>query len=308
MDGNRTLTIQIVCSALELARSSFYAAAKAKTIHDALDTEVWDRIVKQWKKLPGIGYRKLSRYVHINGKRILRVLQKYRGRKTAKAKAVSLCRFPNVMKLITHALITYPQKAKRGNWILRDGKNKYRKVIEPTRPYQLWATDWKEFRITFLGITIYIFVIIDCYTRQLKGYRFSLIKDGAAAVYALRMAVTNCLSDSLFHPEALILHSDQGKAYFTNDYIAYAKQHRIKLSMADRGKPTQNPYIEAFFSILSRFWLTQREFLTAIEVEESLRRFFNLYNREWKHSKIHYQTPDERLEHYKQQLSISLKR
>lgn len=296
----------MVCSALELARSSFYAGAKSRKRNDGLDKDVWERIVDMWEKFPGIGYRKLSEYLNINGKRILRILRKYRGPKTSRPKNRSLCRFPNIIKLVTTALVKSPDKADRGNWIIRDGKNRYRKVIEPTRPYQLWATDWKEFKIVFLGVKIYIFIIIDCYTRQLKGYSFSLIKDGGSALKAIQMAVNNSLADTLFNPKELILHSDQGKAYFTNEYIAYLKYYKIKISMADRGKPTQNPYIEAFNSILVRFWINQHEFLTAIEVEESLRRFFNLYNREWKHSRILYQTPDERFYHYKQNLKVSL--
>jgi len=273
-----------------------------------MDNDVWEKIIKLWEKFPGIGYRKLSKCLNINGKRISRVLRQYRGPKTVKPKVKSLCQFPNIIKLITAALNKYPEKGNRGNWIIRDGKNKYRKVIEPTRPYQLWATDWKEFKIVFLGVKIYIFIIIDCYTRQLKGYSFPLIKDGGSALKAMQMAVNNSLLDPLFNPKELILHSDQGRAYFTNEYIAYLKYHRIKISMADKGKPTQNPYIEAFNSILVRFWINQHEFLTAIEVEESLSRFFNLYNREWKHSGINYQTPDERLYQYKQNLTVSLKR
>jgi len=307
LSDNGSLTIKIVCSALELARSSFYAAKQATTKNDRLDNEVWRMILKQWEQFPGIGYRKLSEYLKVNGKRILRILRKFRGPKAVSPKRLSLCRFPNIIKLITRSLTKYPDKTKRGNWILRDGKNKYRKIIEPVRPYQLWATDWKEFYIRFLGIRIYIFVVIDCYTRQLKGYSFSLIKDGNTALKAMRMAVENSISDPLFIPEKLILHSDQGKAYFTNEYIVYLKHYKIKISMADKGKPTQNPYIEAFFSILVRFHLNQHEFLTAIEVEESLRRFFNLYNRKWKHSEIYYQTPDERLYRYKQNLTVSLK-
>lgn len=301
------MTIKIVCSALELARSSFYAARRAKTINDSLDNEVWEKITNLWVTLPGIGYRKISEYLNIEGKRILRILRKYRGGKTDKPKHKSLCLFPNIIKLITKDLSKHPEKQKRGNWIFRDGKNKYRKVIEPTRPYQLWATDWKEFHISFLGLTIYIFIIIDCYTRQIKGYSFSLIKDGQAALKAAQMAINKSLSDPLFKPEDLIWHSDQGKAYFTNEYIAYLKHYKIKISMADKGKPTQNPYIEAFNSIMVRFHLNQHEFLTAIEVEESLTKFFNLYNRKWKHSGIDYQTPDERLQSYKLNLTVSLK-
>lgn len=291
-----------------MARSSYYAAGKSKEVNDKLDHEIWVRITEVWNTFPGLGYRKLAQYLSINGKRILRILLKYRGPKTVKPKAISQCRFPNIIKLITQALIQNPNKVNRGNWILRDGKNQYRKVIEPNKPYQLWATDWKEFKIRFLGINIYVFIVIDCYTRQLKGYSFSLIKDGRSALKAIQMAVENSLSDSLFKPNELVLHSDQGKAYFTNEYIAYLKYYKIKISMADKGKPTQNPYIEAFNSIMARFWLNQHEFLTAIEVEESLTKFFDLYNRKWKHSGIDYLTPDERLYQYKQNLTISLKR
>lgn len=301
------MTIKHVCSALGLARSSFYAAKQAKITNSGLDNDIWKKITALWVKFPGIGYRKIARYLNINGKRIIRILRQYRGPKISKPKAKSLCCFPNIPKLITQALTKDQGKVNRGNWILRDGKNKYRKIIAPTRPYQLWATDWKELMINFLGIKIYIFVVIDCYTRQLKGYSFSLIKDGTAALKAARMAIERNLTDPLFNPKELIWHSDQGKAYFTNEYIAYLKYYQIKISMADRGKPTQNPYIEAFNSIMVRFWINQHEFLTAIEVEESLTKFFNLYNREWKHSEINYQTPDERLYLYKQNLTVSLK-
>ena len=293
---------------MDLARSSFYAAAKSKQVNDALDHDVWNKITDVWKIFPGLGYRKLSEFLDINGKKILKVLLKYKGPRISNPKAKSQCVFPNIIKLITRDLTKNPDKLNRGNWILRDGKNKYRKIIEPTRPYQLWETDWKEFKIRFLGITIYIFIVIDCYTRQLKGYSFSLIKDGNSALKAIQMAVNSSLKDDLFHPEMLILHSDQGKAYFTHEYIAYLKYYKIKISMADKGKPTQNPYIEAFNSIMVRFWLNQHEFLTAIEVEESLTKFFDLYNRKWKHSGIGYQTPDERLYQYKQNLIVSLKR
>ena len=208
-------------------------------------------------------------------------------------------KFPNLLIHITKALVKYPEKLARGNWILKDGKNGYRKLIEPVRPYQLWAADWKEFQVAFLGITVYIFAIIDVYTRQLKGFSFSLTKDVKTALRAAQMAVDNSRKDTLFLPKDLIIHSDQGGAYIAEERIAFWKNLGANISMADKGKPTQNPYIEGFFSIMKRFWLSQQEFFTAIEVEKSLTRFFSLYNREWKHSGIDYQTPNERLESYR---------
>ena len=213
-------------------------------------------------------------------------------------------KFPNLIKKITRDLLVNPILQKRANWILKDGKNKYRKIIEPTRPYQLWAGDWKELKVPLLGATIYIFVVIDCYTRQLKGWNISLIKDGKSAVRASMMAVKRSIKDPLFNPRNLIMHSDQGIAYLSYEYEIYWKKLGASISMADKGKPTQNPYIEGFFSILKRFWLNHYELLTIIEVRESVTKFFNLYNSKWLHGEIGFITPNQRLEKYHRTLNI----
>lgn len=306
LSANCSLTICLVCSALALARSSFYAARKAKIRKDYLDKNIFCQIEKIWKIFPGWGYRKLAaglkrNGILVNGKKVLRILAEYRGIKTVKqTKKVNKERkYPNLIKKITKDLLEFPVKQKRGSWTLRDGKNKYRKIIEPTRPYQLWAGDWKELKVPLLGITIYIFLIIDCYSRQLKGWNISLIKDGRAAVEASKMAVGRSIKDPLFNPRNLIMHSDQGSAYLSEEYELYWKTLGVSLSTADRGKPTQNPYIEAFISILKRFWLDRHELITIVEIKKSLNKFFNLYNRSWLHGEIGFITPNQRLEQYR---------
>ena len=59
--------------------------------------------------------------------------------------------------------------------------------------------------------------------------------------------------------------------------IAYWKKLGVSQSMSDKRKPTQNSYIEAFFSILKRFRLTQREFLTiaGCRVREIFKKIFS---------------------------------
>ena len=104
---------------MELSRSSFYAAAKAKHKNDQLDNEIWQRITKQWKKFPGLGYRKIADYLSINGKKILRILQKKRGRSSQAEKPTKPERkFPNLLIHITNELVEHPKKLARGNWRL----------------------------------------------------------------------------------------------------------------------------------------------------------------------------------------------
>ncbi|MFC1596175.1 transposase [Candidatus Margulisiibacteriota bacterium] len=276
---------------------------KAKIKNDELDHQVWQHILKAWERIPGLGYRKLSTVLGSNGKKILRVLRKYRKQlgvkgPTQKVKEKPPRRILNVIKLITQSLCESPEKLNRGNWILRTGKNKYRHIIEPTKPYQLWAGDWKELKIPLIKVTLYIFVIIDCYTRELMGWELSIIKDSGAAIRAGKMALRKAVQDSLFDSRKLIMHSDQGSAYTSDETMAFWRKRSVTLSTADRGKPTQNPYIESFFSLLVRFWLNYHELPTLIDAKESITDFFNRFNNEWPHGSLNNLTPIQKLAEY----------
>jgi transposase InsO family protein len=298
-EENPTLPVSWLCQAFNLRRSSYYAAVNAKVKNDLLDSQIWQQILTAWGRIPGLGYRKLASRLKINGKKILRILRTYRdrlGHKTKgqrKQKANRPRRILNVIRLITEALLQSSEKVSRGNWILRHGKNKYRHIIEPTRPYQLWAGDWKELKIPVIQVTLYIFVIIDCYTREVMGWELSVIKDSKAAIRAGEMALAKAKEQPEFRPRKLIMHSDQGSAYTSDETIYFWRNQGVILSTADRGKPTQNPYIESFFSLLVRFWLDHCELPTVIDARESITHFFDLYNAEWQHGAWNYSSPKE---------------
>jgi len=313
LTDNRTLTIRSVCSSLELARSSFYAAKKAKKKNDRLDYQLWRKAGKVWKDFPGWGYRKLAVRLKVKGKKTLRILNKYRslskeknkrGNQEDKGKKDKGRKYPNLIKKILKDLLDHPKKQKRKNWIIKDGKNKYRKILKPTRPYQLWAGDWKELKIPLLGTTLYIFITIDCYTRQVMGFSLSLIKDGKTAVKASQMAIDKVKKDPLFNPRSLIMHTDQGSAYLSEVYEIFWKKLGVSLSTADKGKPTQNPYAEAFISLLVRFCLSQYELLTIADVKQAIVKFIKLYNSDWIHGEIGNMAPNQKLEQYRSYLKF----
>ena len=304
--SNPSLAIQSLCSAFGLARSSFYFGVKSIRLNNKSDKIVWDQIVKIWEIFPGFGYRKLSKKLGYSGNKILRILRKYRNPSPPRLqiKPVSPRRIPNVIKMITQELKNHQGKLWRGNWILREGKNKYRHIIDPTRPYQLWAADWKELNIPLLGVTLYIFAIIDCYTRQLMGWELSIIKDSQSAIKAAEAALSQARKDLVFNPRKLIMHTDQGGAYISDQYMSYCRHYGIILSTADKGKPTQNPYAEAFFSILSRFCLKYKEIIPVTDAKDSIIEFFKLYNEQWPHGAIENMTPNEKLLQYHHSLKL----
>lgn len=300
---NSTLPKRLLCQAMNLARSSYYAGIKIvanRAGRYESDKKLWEQFGVWWKIFPGIGYRKLADYVGISFHRTRLVLKRFRGlNKRQKQKVAKKPKRINVLQLIVKALSDDPQKVSRGNWILKDGKNGYRKLIEPTRPNQLWTGDWKELRIPVLNIVVYIFIIIDVYTRQIKGFSISLIKDTASSLKAAEMAVTNSHQDVLFQPHQLIMHTDQGSAYISDEYLRFFKKHRVKLSWSNPGKPTQNPYSEGFISLLSRFCLSHHEVYSVVELDRIVRRFMEDYNKSWHHQKLGVVSPNGRLEAYR---------
>lgn len=273
--------------------------------------EVWNHICEvRGKYFPTEGYRKLIHRLNLP-ERLIRAAIKVHGNNTTGRRRYSQPKIkpprkiPNLIKLITTALVDSPTKIRRGNWILRDGINKYRHIIEPTRPYQLWAGDWKEIRLPLMNITIYLFVIIDCYSRQIMGFELSLTKDENTAIRVSNNAYHKAKQDPLFDPKRLIMHTDQGSAYLSDKYINWWRILGVKLSTADKGKPTQNPYVEAFFSLTKRYHLDSVELLTIADVNQSITDFIDRYNSEWLHSKLNYQSPNQMLESYR--LSLKAK-
>ena len=123
------------------------------------------------------------------------------------------------------------------------------------------------------------------------GWELSLIKDPSSAIKAADMAISKAKKDPLFILRKLIMHTDQGGAYISDQYIEYWRSQGVILSTADRGKPTQNPYAESFFSILSRFWLRYKEILTVTDAKLVVSEFFSIYNSEWTHGAINNMTP-----------------
>jgi len=286
-----------------LARSSYYAGIRSIKIRDDNDRCIWNEILAVWDKFGTMGYRPLAAKLQIGKSKIERILNRFRGPTAAVFRHPAPPRkVPNVIRFITEALCQFPEKQARHNWVLRHGKNKYRHVIDPTRPYQLWAGDWKELRLPLMKVTLYIFVIIDCYTRQVMGWEFSIIKDSKAAIRASQMALNTAKSDPIFKPRGLIMHTDQGSAYMASETIRFWRSFGVVVSSADKGKPTQNPYIEAFFSILSRCWLRLQEFNTSYDAQHSIEYFFHLYNSERPHSALNFRTPQQALLDYKSYL------
>lgn len=178
------------------------------------------------------------------------------------------------------------------------------KGVKANKPFQIWQADWTEVSIPFFNKTIYIFLIIDTYTRIIYSVMITLDKTGKTALKATTEAIEKAKEDTLFNSEELIFHSDQGSAYMDNEHVAYLEDMKIKISTSDPGKPTQNPFIESFNSLMKTYWINHFEYLSFHELENSVLTFVRRYNAEWLHGEMGYITPHTKLEQYRTSLKI----
>ena len=153
-----------------------------------------------------------------------------------------------------------------------------------TRPDQAWVSD-----ITYIGLHqehVYLAIIMDVYTRTIRGWCLSRTLDQELTLTALRAALAT------HTPE--IHHSDQGVQYAAYAYTDLLKLHGIQISMAAAGKAEENGYAERFMRTLKEEEVYLSEYLNFGDALQQIRRFIeDVYNTKRIHSSLGYLTPAE---------------
>jgi len=158
------------------------------------------------------------------------------------------------------------------------------RVFEAERPNVCWLSD-----ITYIPTKegwLYLAAILDMYSRAIVGWGMSRTLDGRLAIDALMMAINQRGTG----PE--ILHSDQGSTYATADYRAILAHYQIKQSMSRKGNCWDNAPMESFFHTLKADLVMHCDYKTRDEARASLFDYLEVfYNRQRRHSTIHYEAP-----------------
>ena len=189
------------CAVLELARSSYDHRAKARD-----ERALREALADIAGRFPTYGSRRIKAqlerapYQMVVGRHLVRrllremnllVKRKQRWVKTTDSRH-SLRRFPNLVRGV---------KAKR--------------------PDQIWVAD-----ITYLRLRwdeIYLAVIMDQFTRSIRGYNLSWSLGQELALLPLKQALRH-------HPAPAIHHSDQGTQYAAKAYVKLLQNAGTQIS------------------------------------------------------------------------------
>jgi len=152
-------------------------------------------------------------------------------------------------------------------------------------PDQAWVTDITYIR-THEG-WLYLAVVIDLYSRAVIGWSMKPTMATELALDALMMAVWRRKPQ---HP--VIIHSDQGSQFGSDDFTRWCRDNRLIPSMIRRGNCYDNAVAESFFSSLKKERIKHNIYPTREETKSEIFDYIEVfYNRTRRHSHLNQMSP-----------------
>ena len=253
--------VAMLCGLLSCPRSSYYykEAQEDATVRDAIE-----QIAATY---PRYGYRRITaelarRGQTVNHKRVLHIMHEENLLVAVKRylrptyKRHELPRYPNLIRNVT---------------------------VEHAN--QVWACDFTYIRLR--GEWVYLAVILDLFTRAIRGWH--LARDMTERL------VTTALQNALAaHAAPAIHHSDQGVQYCATGYVALLQQAGIQISMSAAGRPTENAFVERVIRTLKEEEVALNDYADFADAQQRIGQFLNdVYNTKRVHSSLGYKTPAE---------------
>lgn len=156
-----------------------------------------------------------------------------------------------------------------------------------TKPNQVYVGD-----ITYIRTGegwLYLATVIDLFSRKIIGYTMSNRMTKDLVISALLKALK-----SRGYPTNVIVHSDRGSQYASNEYKRILKQHGLLGSMSKKGDCWDNAVAESFFASLKKEYVHQTEFATRAQAKLGIFDYIEAwYNNERIHSKLDGLSPNE---------------
>lgn len=158
--------------------------------------------------------------------------------------------------------------------------NRLDRQFTVSAPDRAWVTDITYLR-TWQG-WLYLAVVLDLYSRKVIGWAMKPSLGREIVLDALLMALLRRKPK-----QPVLVHSDQGSQYGSDDWRRFCQAHQLEPSMSRRGNCWDNTVAESFFSSLKKERIRKRIYktrdLTRADVFDYIEVF---YNRTRRHSHL----------------------
>ena len=254
--------MHLLCEVLGVPRSSAYYQPQPS--EDRLLRDALIELAGQW---PTYGYRRLTIMLKrsglaVNTQRVRRLMHE-----------LGIAAEPPKRKPRTtdseHPYTRYPNLVE---------------ALEVTEPEQVWVAD-----ITYIRLRkefIYLAVLMDVFTRSIRGWHLSRSLEHELTLAALKRALEKGCPK--------IHHSDQGVQYAATGYVDMLISQHIEISMASIGEPKENGSAERLMRTIKEEEVDLTEYEDLADALRQLGRFLDdVYNTKRIHSSLGYLTPSE---------------
>ena len=261
--GTGETSIRRQCGLLGVCRSGLYYTPSTESEENLQILRFLDA---QYLKTPFYGERRLHSILlqegfRINRKRLRRLMEVVRWRTL----------YPHRRTTISdHRALKYP-------YLLRD--------LNIERSNQVWGID-----ITYIPMKhgfMYLFAIIDLYSRYVVGWSVSNTMTAEWCVHTLEEAIVR-------HGKPEMINSDQGSQFTADCYVELLKRNEIEISMDGRGRALDNVFIERLWRSVKQEYVYLHPCETGHELWRGLEGYFRFYNRERPHQSLDHLPPERR--------------
>lgn len=254
--------ISLACRVLGCARSSYHY--RARHVEETTLKVAIEQVASEW---PTYGYRRLTQQLRrdgwqVNHKRVRRLMAsmglQIKPQRRVHATTDSHHPFPRYPNLVTGLEIVHPD--------------------------QVWVSD-----ITYIRLRcefVYLAVIMDVFTRCIRGWHLSRHLDQSLTLTALERA--------LAQRRPVIHHSDQGVQYAALAYTQRLEEANVQISMAEAGEAWQNGYAERLIRTIKEEEVDLSDYTDYRDARQRLGCFLDeVYTHKRIHSSLGYLTPAE---------------
>lgn len=256
--------ISLLCDLLGTPRSSYYYEPL-----EADENRVCQAVEEIAAQFPTYGSRRISAQLGrdpyrlvVNRKRVQRLMKEMKIQCRVKKRTIHTTDS-------RHSFPRYPN-------LVRD--------LEIVRPDEVWVAD-----ITYIRLReefIYLAIIMDVYTRIIRGWR---VGSGLGVDLTL-----GALEKALAKGVPQIHHSDQGVQYAATAYTKRLLELGTQISMAEVGESAQNGYAERVIRTIKEEEVYLNEYADLKDARKQIGRFIDdVYLKKRIHSSLGYLTPAE---------------
>lgn len=249
--------LSTMCRVLGVHRSGYYVwQRQSASVRKREDERLLGLIKHHWLASGGVyGYRKVTVDLRESGEtcsrhRVLRLMQ---------------CEG-------LRAEVGYGSKPRFRGGPVGVVANVLNREFAPDAPNKVWVTDITYIR-TYEG-WLYLAAVMDLYSRQIVGWATRATMTSDLVLQALLAAVWKRKPEP-----GVMVHSDQGSQFTSDDWRSFLKAHHMVPSMSRRGNCHDNAVAESFFSALKKERIKRRIYPTramaTTDVFDYIEMFYN---------------------------------